>query len=109
MALQKNIKEVESTEAGFIANAAAKNDGFLTDVIGYPMIKKRGNDYDYWFPEKSRDELGTYTYYDKTVKDLTALNDCIVQRRLSSYGDADTYLDLSTDDQAVLNVGGVPF
>lgn len=109
MALQKNIKEVESTEAGFIANAAAKNDGFLTDVIGYPMIKKRGNDYDYWFPEKSRDELGTYTYYDKTVKDLTVLNDCIVQRRLSSYGDADTYLDLSTDDQVVLNVGGVPF
>jgi hypothetical protein len=109
MALQKNIKEVESTEAGFVANAAAKNDGFLTDVIGYPMIKKRGNDYDYWFPEKSRDELGTYTYYDKTVKDLTALNDCIVQRRLSSYGDADTYLDLSTDDQVVLNVGGVPF
>ena len=109
MALQKNIKEVESTEAGFVANAAAKNDGFLTDVIGYPMIKRRGNDYDYWFPEKSRDELGTYTYYDKTVKDLTALNDCIVQRRLSSYGDADTYLDFSTDDQAVLNVGGVPF
>lgn len=109
MALQKNIKEVESTEAGFVANAAAKNDGFLTDVIGYPMIKRRGNDYDYWFPEKSRDELGTYTYYDKTVKDLTALNDCIVQRRLSSYGDADTYFDLSTDDQVVLNVGGVPF
>ena len=92
MALQKNIKEVESTEAGFVANAAAKNDGFLTDVTGYPMIKRRGNDYDFWFPEKSRDELGTYTYYDKTVKDMTALNDCIVQRRLSSYGDADTEL-----------------
>lgn len=109
MALQKNIKEVESTEAGFVANAAPKNDGFLTDVTGYPMIKMRGNDYDFWFPEKSRDELGTYTYYDKTVKDMTALNDCIVQRRLSSYGDADTYFDFSTDDQAVLNVGGVPF
>lgn len=70
MALEKNIKEVNCTEADFIANAADKNDGFLTDVIGNPMVIKRGTSIDYFFPTMTRDNLGNLTYNKIRVSEL---------------------------------------
>ncbi len=70
MALEKNIKEVNCTEADFIANAADKNDGFLTDVTGYPMVIKRGTNVDYFYPTMTRDNLGNLTYNSIRVSAL---------------------------------------
>lgn len=70
MALEKNIKEVNCSEADFIANAANKNDGFLTDVTGFPMVIKRGTNIDYFYPTMTRDNLGNLTYNKIRVSEL---------------------------------------
>jgi hypothetical protein len=59
---EKNIKEVDTTEADFVANAADGNDAFLTDDAGHPMVKKRGTNTDFFYPTKVRDAGGNYTY-----------------------------------------------
>jgi hypothetical protein len=109
MAVSKNIREVETTEADFVANAESKNDGFLTDDTGYPMVKKRSTEFNFWYPEKVRSFEGVYSYKDKTVANLIATTDVSVGDKIKDVDDANNNIQFdNTGDTIIVNLGGTP-